>query len=77
MKRAMMEMLSKVFEEEIGGGMLQRNNKLLKELAHDGYVEHVSRKDGSGWMQVTCSGYILTQRGRITYCEHCANKEAV
>jgi hypothetical protein len=77
MTKAKMAILKQAFEEEIGGGILQRKNKTILQLVDEGCLHPVSRSDGSGWLRVTFEGYELTHKGRLLFCESCSDASDV
>lgn len=64
--------LEKVFEAEINNRLpFQSKASIYRDLLAAGMVESIQRKFGTGPFAATCSGYALTHRGRIIYCESC------
>jgi len=63
--------LEKIWEREIAGTLpFQSKAKIYKELEADGMVEKYIRVF-AGRFPVTVTGWALTQRGRLLYCEAC------
>ena len=70
MRKAEIAIIEKIFTAEIAGSLpcQLRDSKSLRLLVADDCVEEVSVKLG-GTFPMTIRGYVLTQRGRILYCE--------
>ena len=66
-------LLERVFESEIEGaltgnpGLFQTKSKLAAKLVADGYLRD-EQIILSGRLPVRVRGYVLTERGRTTYC---------
>lgn len=69
--RSDLKILERVFEYETQGRLFQRDSKQIRRLVEDGYLEPFKFEDGRGWLRMTVSGYRLTHKGRITYCDTC------
>lgn len=70
--------LGKVFSAEIGGGLQlhQSKAKVFREMADDGLVVEETVTLG-GRFPVAVTGWSLTHRGRLLYCELAARQERV
>ena len=68
--------LEKVFGAEIEGTGFpyQSRARVYRELAEMDHIKETSVKTGPPGYQVTITGWILTERGRITYCEWAAKQ---
>ena len=78
MKKTELDFLERVFAAEIEGRLYQTKSKLAKQMESDGYVFATTKRlgyDRFGTIEV--SGYCLTDRGRIAYCESDRCKNAV
>jgi len=63
--------LGKIFEREIDGTLpFQSKAKIYAELEADGMVEKYTRVFG-GRFPLAVTGWVLTQRGRLLYCQAC------
>jgi hypothetical protein len=72
MDKRTINLLGKVFEAEIAGRLpYQTKAKLAQEMCDSGLLEFSEIKEGA----LTVSGYSLTHRGRIEYCEQCSDIE--
>lgn len=61
-------LLEKVFEAEIAGLLpYQTKARLAQDMCDSGLLEFCEVKMGA----VTVSGYSLTHKGRMEYCEQC------
>ncbi|WP_312271581.1 hypothetical protein [Pseudomonas sp.] len=70
MDKRTIKLLEKVFEAEISGLLpYQTKAKLAQEMCDSGLLEFNEIKKGA----LTVSGYSLTHRGRIEYCEQCGD----
>ena len=68
-KRAALE---KVFGAEIRGRMLQSKARIYALLEEEEYVKQTTEIYGAGErFPVTATGWVLTHKGRIVYCESC------
>ena len=78
MNKKKLSILEAVFRDEISSaldspvfpGLYQANNKAVRELAADGYLQETTEK----WRGITFKGYVLTHLGRMTYCETCTDE---
>lgn len=63
--------LEKIFTAEIQGRLpFQSTSKAMAELVEDGWIEPMTRTFGRDrFGAITATGYQLTARGHITYCE--------
>ena len=78
MTKRWFDALEKVFAAEIKGVLpFQSKAKVYDELEADGCVAPVTRTFGDRWPRVTVSGWALTERGRILYCESCVGTKTV
>ena len=71
MNKSDLKILEQAFDLETRGAMFQRKSKQITRLADAGYLEAYSFRDGQGWLRMTVSGYRLTEKGRMAYCETC------
>lgn len=72
MKKKHLKILGAILEKEISNRLpFQSKSKLLTELKEMGMVEPLNAVFGSGAFAVHVSGWNLTHRGRIAYCETC------
>lgn len=70
MKLAELRALEKLFAAEIDNRLpFQSKARIYTELEEQGYVQRLDRIFGSGALAVKISGWALTWRGHITYCE--------
>lgn len=65
--------LENVFAAEIDGRIHQSNAKILSNLDNNGLVESLKRTL-PGRFPVTITGWVLTQRGRLLFCEECSQR---
>lgn len=66
--------LEKIFSAEIYGHLpFQSKSKQYEILEQEGFVEHVEeiRHFRDGLPPMTIEGWVLTELGRMTYCESC------
>lgn len=62
--------LEKVFHAEIENRLpFQSKGKTFVELANHGYLEIGKRVIGAGRFPAIVSGYCLTHKGRMAYCD--------
>lgn len=72
MNKARFNALEKIFNEEINGTLpYQSRSKIYKILESDGLVEEIEIKQGI----FAIKGWVLTQKGRMLYCQNCTNEE--
>jgi len=75
MIKAELKVLERIFSKEIVGQLpAQFKSKHLAQLQARGYVEFVTVKL-KGHPPCSVSGWVLTERGRFTYCESCKDVE--
>ncbi len=76
--KAVLTALEKVFAAEIDGRLpFQSKATIYRDMLAAGLVEIVVATFGKGAMAVTVSGYALTHRGRIIYCQSCKEADDV
>lgn len=64
--------LERVFTAEIRGHLFQSKARIYTTLAAEWYAEQVTETYGAGTrFPVTCTGYVLTHKGRYAYCSQC------
>lgn len=64
--------LEKIFAAEIEGRLpYQSKARSMTALCERGLVAPMARKFGDDRFAVTVTGFQLTHRGRILYCESC------
>lgn len=67
-----LKILESIFDMEVSSRLpFQSKSKLLTELEQMGMVEPMNAVFGSGAFAVHVSGWNLTHRGRIAYCDTC------
>lgn len=70
--KIVLKALEKVFAAEIHGRLpFQSKARIYRSMLATGLVENARETFGRGPFSVTISGYTLTHRGRIIYCQSC------
>lgn len=74
--RPVLRLLEKAFAAEMEGRLpLQvRESRAVARAMEDGLIARSEVMIGDGW-PLAVSGFALTDRGRILWCEYCAEKE--
>lgn len=77
MNKQELALLEKAFCAEINAAMnqgihlLQTKARLAEKMVNEGYLEKVALKRNACGLTMTVTGYELTHRGRIAYCQSC------
>lgn len=70
-----LDALEKVFSAEINGRLpFQSKANIYRDLTAAGLVAPMVSNFGSGVFAIAVSGYELTHRGRMLYCENCRDE---